>query len=315
MADSGTGSRSAGARKPGQSTSSVPWLIVAALVALVVSAAIVIVTTRGEGSGGEQVLAGVDDDGGVAHVHGLGINPADDTLYAATHMGLFEIPDEGRASRIGESSQDIMGFTVVGEDRFLASGHPNMIQQPNEPPLLGLIESADGGMTWESVSLRGDADFHSLTAAHDRVYGYDSTTSRLLVSEDNKTWDERSTLRLASFAVDPADPDRLVASTEEGVVESTDGGRTWDAAGGPLLVYLAWDETGGLWGVGPEGEVFHDPAADGSWEPKGTLPGQPQALLVTDDELYAAATVDGATGIYRSDDGAATWELRYQDEA
>lgn len=315
MANTSSGSRSAAARKSAGSTSSTPWLIIGALVVLVVAAGIALAARGGDDSGGDQVLPGAEGHDGVAHVHGLGINPADDTLYAATHFGLFEIPDEGQASRVGESQQDIMGFTVVGEDHFLASGHPNMVQTPDEPPLLGLIESTDGGRTWESVSLRGEADFHSLTAAHDRVYGYDSTSGTLLVSEDDETWDERSTLRLASFAVDPTDAERLVASTQEGVVESTDGGRTWNDTGGPLLVFLAWDETAGLWGVGPEGDVFHRPEPDDDWESRGALPGEPQALLVTSDELYAAATVDGATGIYRSDDNAATWELRYQDEA
>lgn len=37
--------------------------------------------------------ASVADDPGLIHVHGLGINPADGTLYAATHTGLFAVRD------------------------------------------------------------------------------------------------------------------------------------------------------------------------------------------------------------------------------
>lgn len=33
------------------------------------------------------------------------------------------------------------------------------------PPALGLIESRDGGKTWRSLSLQGEADFHVLPAA------------------------------------------------------------------------------------------------------------------------------------------------------
>ena len=59
-------------------------------------------------------------------VHGLGLNPADGDLYTATHFGLFRVAADGVAERVGESLQDTMGFTVVGPDRFVASGHPDI---------------------------------------------------------------------------------------------------------------------------------------------------------------------------------------------
>lgn len=37
------------------------------------------------------------DEPGVEHVHGLGINPADGSLYVATHTGTFRIPEDGPA--------------------------------------------------------------------------------------------------------------------------------------------------------------------------------------------------------------------------
>ena len=61
---------------------------------------------------------------GATHIHGLGINPADDTLYAATHTGLFTVRD-GAGQRVADRLQDTMGFTVVGPDHFLGSGHPD----------------------------------------------------------------------------------------------------------------------------------------------------------------------------------------------
>ena len=45
--------------------------------------------------------ASVADDPGVVHVHGLGINPADGVLYAATHTGLFTVRNGG-AKRVAE---------------------------------------------------------------------------------------------------------------------------------------------------------------------------------------------------------------------
>jgi hypothetical protein len=120
----------------------------------------------GAGCGGEDsagVLEGIaSEDDGPAHVHGLGINPRDGALLIATHGGLYRVAaGEQEAERVGESRQDTMGFTIVGPDHFLGSGHPDAKGfQAGDPPLLGLIESRDGGQTWRPISLRGEADFH-----------------------------------------------------------------------------------------------------------------------------------------------------------
>ena len=62
----------------------------------------------------------------VGHIHGLGIDPADDSLYVATHFGLFHVAEAGRATRVADRWQDTMAFTVVGPHHFLASGHPDL---------------------------------------------------------------------------------------------------------------------------------------------------------------------------------------------
>ena len=50
----------------------------------------------------------------LGHVHGLGTDPADGTLYVASHMGVFRRQDDGRLERVGDRWQDTMAFTVVG---------------------------------------------------------------------------------------------------------------------------------------------------------------------------------------------------------
>ena len=114
------------------------------------------------------------------HVHGIGFNPADNTVYAATHDGLFRLPTAGPPVRVADRVQDFMGFTVVGPDHFLASGHPG--EGSSGPSSLGLIESTDRGNTWTSLSLAGKADFHALQARHGTIYGYNSMTGAFLVS-------------------------------------------------------------------------------------------------------------------------------------
>ncbi|MDQ4042025.1 MAG: exo-alpha-sialidase, partial [Actinomycetota bacterium] len=117
------------------------------------------------------------------HIHGLGVDARSGDLFIATHNGLFVAP-AGRTSvrRVGDSRQDIMGFSVAGPRRFVGSGHPAPGAQLT--PNLGLIESVDGGRTWRNVSLLGEADFHVLRSAGRTVYGVDSATGRLMASRD-----------------------------------------------------------------------------------------------------------------------------------
>lgn len=75
-----------------------------------------------------------------------------------------------------------MGFPVTGPGGFLGSGHPDL-REPL-PGRLGLIRSTDAGRSWLPVSLLGQAVLHALQAAHGQVYGYDATSSTVLVSVD-----------------------------------------------------------------------------------------------------------------------------------
>ena len=253
-------------------------------------------------------------DPGVSHVHGLGINPADGALIVATHYGSFRIPPDGdEAVRIGDSYQDTMGFTVAGPDHFLGSGHPDLAgARAGRPTRLGLIESTDAGATWTAISLSGDVDFHGLAFTHNRVYGWDATSGRFMVSLDRRDWDTRATLDLLGFAVDPDDPDHIIGAGPDGLTESSDGGRIWTDTDGPQLVTISWDPEAGLWGADSDGIVWH--RAGSEWNRAGELPGEPQTFLATPDALYAAAHDDnGATGIYRSNDDSRTWDLRYRD--
>ncbi|MGH9244665.1 MAG: F510_1955 family glycosylhydrolase [Acidimicrobiales bacterium] len=298
-------------RTPSRRTS-LPWA--AAGLAVLVTAAVLIARLASDDDDTSPGASG--DDPGVAHVHGLGINPADGLLYVATHYGTFRILESGPAERVGDSYQDTMGFTVVGADRFVGSGHPDAAGlREGQPGLLGLIESTDGGESWTSVALSGQVDFHALAYAHDHIYGWDSTSQRFMISTDGGgNWDGRSTLALYGFAVDPDDADRLVAAAPDGLRHSSDGGRSWSEPAEPGLVTVAWDAGGTLFGVEASGAVQRSTDGGDTWEGVGRLPGSPQSLLAADGDLWAAAHGDGnVTGIYRSTDGGVTWALRYRD--
>jgi hypothetical protein len=151
----------------------------------------------------------VSDDPGLIHVHGLGINPADGILYAATHTGLFTVRD-GTGQRVGNRVPGHHGLHR-GRPRPLPGQRPPRLPRPqlydpNRRPLLGLIESRDAGRNWRPLSLLGEADFHALQVAHGRVFGYDATGGQFMVSSDRRHWQLRSKLELTSFAVSPLRP-------------------------------------------------------------------------------------------------------------
>lgn len=292
-----------GGPRPGARTNRGRVLVAAAVVLLLMVGVIGYLAFRsGEGSssGGNVQLE---------HVHGLDIDPADGTLYAGTHHGLIRLPEDGDPTLVADRVQDFMGFTVAGPQHFLASGHPGPGQEG--PSALGLIGSTDGGRTWEQLSLAGEADFHALDYRHDRVYGVNAMTGEFLVSEDKRSWETRTTLPMADFAVSPDDPDVVVATTEQGLARSEDGGRNFAAVpGAPLMLLVSWAEDGSLVGVGPEGTVYTSPGDGQPWEQRAELDARPEALLaVAADEIYVAA--GGA--ILVSTDGGENFSIRHQD--
>lgn len=282
-----------------------PVLLAVLMVAVVVIGVLVFLTTRGDDSSGSASAGGAS----MEHVHGLGVDPQDGALYVGTHYGLFRMSESGQAELVADRVQDFMGFTVVGPGHFLASGHPGEGQ--DGPSSLGLIESTDAGLTWQSLSLAGQADFHSLEGRHGLVYGLNSLTGEFMVSQDKQTWDTRSQVPMADFAVSPDDPDVVLATTEQGLQRSDDGGRNFEPLpAAPVLLLVAWADDGTIVGVEPDGNVQASADAGQSWQQRGSLDAPPQALTATDaDEVFAA--VEGA--ILASSDGGRSFAVRHSE--
>ena len=260
----------------------------------------------GEGAATPAVAGGADP--GLVHVHRLAVDPEDPgALYIATHTGLFRSDEAGAPQRVGDRYHDLMGFTITDDARFLASGHPDLrsdeLQEPGSPPLLGLVESPDQGVAWDAVSLLGETDFHALEARHGLLYGADSTSGRFMVSTDGVAWETRSTPSLQAIAVSPDDPDVVVGSAGAAPLRSDDGGRSWVPLESAPVGPLAWGDDA-LYAALGDGSVQASTDAGDSWEVRGSLGGQPQALLAVGDVLYGAAM---DRGVLRSDDGGRTW--------
>ncbi|WP_372790140.1 F510_1955 family glycosylhydrolase [Paraconexibacter sp.] len=279
-------------------------LLVALLVTLVA-----LVAGCGEGSetaerhGEGRAVVG----GGPQHVHGLGVDATD--LYIASHTGLWRAPaGETKAQRVGDIRHDLMGFTVVGPDHFLASGHPDARQ--DLPPRMGLQRSTDAGRSWETVSLLGEADLHVLRAAGRRIYGVDSGTGTFLTSADNgRTWQQRTPPAPVFDLAVAHDPSRrLVIATERGLFSSLDTGRTWRRLRDDLAGLLAWPGGEALYLVDGQGAVMRSADAGRTFRQVGEVGSQPQAFIATSArELYAA--VQGGV-VLMSSDGGASWRTR-----
>lgn len=242
----------------------------------------------------------------LAHVHGLGIDPADRMLYAASHFGVFAVPTDKAPERVGDRAQDTMGFVVVGANHFLGSGHPDRLE-PDTAPHLGLIESKDAGRTWQTLSLKGAADFHSLEVKHNRVYGYNSQNGQIMVSENQRDWDTRGRVAMVDFTISPIDPNVILAATQQGVVRSADGGRTFaPAAGSPRLTLLDWSESDVVIGVAPDGIVHVSGDSAATWTAKGRIGGTPAALVTKGAEVYIATE----SAVHASADSGSTFRIR-----
>lgn len=271
------------------------------------------------------------------HIHALGADPLTGDTYAATHHGVWLLPTgmlpqsylSGAPGgsldapvQIAGRAHDAMGFTVAAPGLLLTSGHPDPAEE-NDLPLanLGLESSTDGAQTWSSVSLRGETDFHDLDAvplSGDgqeadtlRIYGYDASRGTVTISDDSgKTWSDGAALALRDLTADPTNPDRVFATTAEGLALSTDAGKTFALVdGAPLLLLIDAADAqsgGGLVGVDTEGALWQADAAAETWVQTGLIEGAPVALNVVAGSSPWILVAD-ARGIVATGDGGDTW--------
>ena len=272
---------------------------------LAASAAALLVACGAEdpASGEPPSLAG-DSALPFAHVHGMGIDPADGTVLVATHQGLFRVDAVGKAQRVSPV-MDLMGFAVVGPDHFVASGHPG--PDVDLPQPVGLIESTDGGRTWLPVSRQGESDFHALAVGDLGFIGFDGT---LLRSPDGQDW---ATLQIptppGSLTASPDTPE-VLATTQAGLLRSADGGSSWErVSGAPVLQVVDWaDDGGSVVGVDPGGAVWASEDRGRTWMKGKSLDAPPQAVAAADGAGGQRIVVATPTAVLVSDDGGRTFD-------
>lgn len=253
-------------------------------------------------------------------VNALDLDPKDGRLLLTTNRGFFRIdPGKDTVERVrgtatsGSKSAPVGTFLelkVVGPGRYVGSGHPDT---KGLPSYLGYMKSDDAGRTWRVLSRLGTADLHKIVLLHDRMYAFDAVLGALLTSTDGgRTFTEQFTPRglIIDFEVDPADPDRIVAATDEELFRSTDGGKGWRGIAPGEGIRLAWPAADALYRADRDGIVQRSPDGGGSWEPAGEVPGEPYKFKATGPDALLLALSDGT--VMETGDGGRTWEEAFR---
>lgn len=239
-----------------------------------------------------------------AHVHGITVDPVTSKVLLATHDGLYDATKQPSV-KISDTI-DLMGFAATADPAvFYASGHPG--KGSDLPNPVGLLRSQDSGKTWKPVSRQGQSDFHALTSTKAGLVAYDGT---MLTSADGVGWTPSpSSFTPAVLAGSPAST-VVLATTEQGLQRSTDGGKTWQPnPGAPIMQYAAFatakdKATTEAVGVAPDGTVYASADAGLSWVQTGQISGQVQAITAIEGEtgkpqIWAATSI----GVQVSTDG------------
>ena len=238
----------------------------------------------------------------VGHVHGLGVDPADETLYVAAHGGVFRLQDR-RLQLVAGRAQDTMGFTVAGPNHFLGSGHPDPTDR-DQPVHLGLIESRDAAKTWTPVSLAGAADFHALEQGVDALYGYNSQSGSVLRTTDQQEWDIVLTAEVSDLAPHPTEPGLLLSVTADGLVRTELDGRTSELLEPTGLYQIEWPTPDLLLGISTNNGLYESTDQGRSWTLRSRLPDEQVEAFDVSGYSWHLATDQG---LYTSSDGGTTW--------
>ncbi|WP_228389353.1 F510_1955 family glycosylhydrolase [Cumulibacter manganitolerans] len=239
------------------------------------------------------------------HIHGAVRDPADGTLLIATHHGLFKESGDGLTS-VGPVV-DLMGFALAPDGTYYASGHPGM--QTDLPQPLGLVQSTDGGATWDVLSRGGESDFHALAVGEDQVVGYDGA---LRQSADGKEWTTHAIPQEPiSLAISP-DGSTVLASTGTAVLRSGTDLSTWSplpAAPPALLVTYADDST--IIVLAQDGRLHQSDDGGTTWTAGTTPVPTPSSLSATrvDDTTVEVLVGSGNRVLSTTDLGATTSPL------
>lgn len=274
------------------------WLVAAA--AIVVVGALVLFATGDEGGdrSGAGALVGGD-------LHSLVVDPTSpERIFVGGHQAVSVSEDGGATWQQVPSleNKDAMGWAFT-DDAVYVSGHP------------GLNRSTDGGRTFTTVNdALPDTDLHAFGAGDGVLYAASPAVGVITSEDAGDSWEVATADAGRAFfgriVVDPNDGDHLLAAdVQSGVMESHDGGRTWQQLG-PLPAATWISATSGLDVIvssGPAGAARSDDGGR-TWEPLALPDGSLLVEVGNDPATLYAAGLEGTTAhVWVSRDGGDSW--------
>lgn len=212
------------------------------------------------------------------------------------------------------STDDGSTWSPVSQERAFcfAAGETHLFAGTNA----GVMVSADGGRAWTELPPAPLHDWRRLLVVEGMVLVTGASSPPVLRGR-NGDWTPLEQMPLPLAGLWRSTDGQLFASTPDGLFRSGDAGVSWETviegeAG--CVARMTFLPTGDAWaGVTPDGAIVRTRDGGRSWErfpaPFGVLP------LVGLQALPGAASLMAATfderqravGIWRSDDGGATW--------
>ena len=255
------------------------------------------------------------------HVHGLSYSADGKALLVPSHFGLA-IFKEGRWTESDGPIHDFAGFSVASSAIY-ASGHPP--PGTGLPDPLGLVKSTDGGLTWKSLTLGGEIDFHVIAAGFrsNALYVLNSQpTSAMpiagmyLTRDEGRTWRQAATRGLKgeilALAAHPLVAEIVAAATDQGLYLSRDAGDSFRRIAGKAATGVAFDAQGRYlhYALATSNKLVSVPLEQGTRRvvdlPRFGLDFVTHiAPNPRDDRILALAT--RGRSIFLSEDGGSTW--------
>ena len=179
-----------------------------------------VLVSRDGGQTWTQVATGA---GGPVDFHAMDVSRADPNVIYGIYSGV-QVSRDGGTTWIaaGSPPADVIDLaaSAVSPDIVFAGS------------MSGIMISRDGGETWEPTGPQGQPAAMVHTAPDGPVYAFIVGTGLMRSPGAALDWrpvsNDLGERVLLHLAVDPADPDRMFAVTDESqVLASTDGGKTW----------------------------------------------------------------------------------------
>ena len=177
------------------------------------------------GTNWTQVSPGLN---GPVDFHQMDVSPADPQVIYGAYDGIQLSRDGGKTwSMAGAAPEGLIALAASARSADRIYGATQV----------GLVYSDDAGATWQDAAFNGETVTMVATGPDDTLYAYVIGRGLMSAKEaEPGAWsplssDPRIQLHLA---VDGKDPNRLFAIAHKaGVIQSTDGGKTWQSFGQP----------------------------------------------------------------------------------